>query len=56
MSRHSIAAIFVVSGGMGPTFKIIQALIIVLITCMTEKEPFKNDDARVVKKYSDFFR
>ena len=35
-----------VSGGILPKFELIQAFIVVLVTCKTEEDPIKNEDAR----------
>ena len=36
---------------MEPKFKLIQAVMVVLVTCKTEEDPFKNEDARVVTTF-----
>ena len=46
--RHSRAAYSEVSGGFLPKFKLIQALIVVLITCKNEENPIKNEGGRVL--------
>ena len=38
----------VVSDGILPKFKLIQALIVVLIVCKNEEDPFKIESTRVV--------
>ena len=40
------------SGGILSKFKLIQALIVVLVTCKNEKEPIKNEGARVLTRFS----
>ena len=50
--RHSRAANSEVSGGILPKFKIIQAFIVVLVTCKTEEDPINNEGARVLTRFS----
>ena len=46
--RRSRAANSKVSGGILPKFELIQAFIIVLVTCKNEEDPIKNEGARVL--------
>ena len=46
--RRSRAANSEVSSGILPKFKLIQALIVVLVTCKNGKDPIKNEGARVL--------
>ena len=41
-----------VSGGIPPKFKLVQAFIIVLVTCKNEEDPIKNEGARVLTRFS----
>ena len=41
-----------VSGGILPKFELIQAFIVVLITCKNEEDQFKNEGARVLTRFS----
>ena len=43
--RRSRATNSEVSGGILPKFKLIQAFIVVLITCKNEEDPIKNEGA-----------
>ena len=43
--RLSSAAINVISGGIGPKFKLIQAFMHVFVTCKNEEDPIKNEGA-----------
>ena len=51
-SKHytaiSWAAKFVVGGQVWPKINLIQAFMVVLLTCNNEEDPFKNKGARVV--------
>ena len=47
-----MAAHFEVSGGIPPKFELIQAFIVVLVTCKNEEDPIKNEGARVLKRFS----
>ena len=55
-----MAAISEVSNGILPKFKLIQALIVVLIVCKNEEDSFKIESTRVdttflpLKVYGDF--
>ena len=46
--RGSRAANSKVSGGILPKFELIQAFIVVLVTCKNEEDPIKNESARVL--------
>ena len=46
--RHSRAAYSKVSGGILPKFELIQAFIVVLVTCKNEEDPIKNEGGRVL--------
>ena len=46
--RRSRAANSKVSGGILPKFELIQAFIVVLLTCKNEEDPIKNGGARVL--------
>ena len=46
--RRSRTAYSAVSGGILPKFKLIQAFIVVLVTCKNEEDPIKNEGARVL--------
>ena len=46
--RRSRAANSEVSGGILPKFKLIQAFIVVLVTCKNEEDPIKNEGAKVL--------
>ena len=46
--RRSRAANSKVSGGILPKFELIQAFIVVLVTCKNEEDPIKNEGARVL--------
>ena len=46
--RRSRAANSEVSGGILPKFELIQAFIVVLVTCKNEEDPIKNEGARVL--------
>ena len=48
--RRSLAANSKVSGGIQP--KLIQAFIVVLITCKNEEDSIKNEGARVLTRFS----
>ena len=37
-----------VGGGIPPKFELIQAFIVVLVTCKNEEDPIKNEGARVL--------
>ena len=50
--RRSRAANSEVSSGILPKFKLIQAFIVVLLTCKNEEDPIKNEGARVLTKFS----
>ena len=46
--RRSMAANSEVSSGILPKFELIQAFIVVLLTCQNEEDPIKNEGARVL--------
>ena len=46
--RRTRAANSEVSGEILPTFELIQAFIVVLVTCKNEEDPIKNQGARVL--------
>ena len=50
--RRSRATYSEVSGGILPKFELIQAFIVVLITCKNEEDPIRNEGARVLIKFS----
>ena len=60
--RRSRATNSEVSGGFLPKFELIQAFIVVDVTCMNEEDPIKHEGARVLtrfppfKVYGNFFR
>ena len=53
--RRSRAANSEVSGGILPKFELIQAFIVVLVTCKNEKDPIKNEGARVLTRFSPLY-
>ena len=50
--RRSRAAYSEVSGGILLKFELIQAFIVVLVTCKNEEGPIKNEGARVLTRFS----
>ena len=50
--RRSRANNSEVSGEILPKFELIQAFIVVLVTCRNEDDPIKNDGARVLTRFS----
>ena len=48
--KRSRAANSKVSGGILPIFELIQAIIVVLVTCKNEEDPIKNEGARVLTR------
>ena len=60
--RRSRAANSEVSGRILPKFELIEAFIVVLVTCKNEEDPIKNEGARVLTRFSplqvygNFFR
>ena len=50
--KCSRAANSEVSGGIMPKFELIQAFIVVLVTCKNEKDPIKNKGSRVLTRFS----
>ena len=53
-SRRSRANNSEVSGRILPKFELIQAYIVVLITCKNEEDPIKNEGARVLTSFPHF--
>ena len=51
---RSCAANSKVSGGILPKFKLIQAFIVVLVTCKNEEDPIKNEGARVLTRFPHY--
>ena len=49
--RRSRAANSEVKGGIPPKFELIQAFIVVLVTCKNEKDPIKNKGSRVLTRF-----
>ena len=55
--KRSRAANSAVHGQIWPNFELIQDLMVVLVTCKNEKDPIKNEGARVFTTlYINFFR
>ena len=50
--RRSRAANSEVSSGILPKFELIQAFIVVLVTCKNEEDPIKNEGAIVLTRFS----
>ena len=50
--RRSRAANSKVSSGILPKFELIQAFIVVLVTCKNKEDPIKNEGARVLTRFS----
>ena len=50
--RCSMAANSEVSGRIQPKWELIQACIVVLVTCKNEEDPIKNEGARVLTRFS----
>ena len=50
--RRSRTANSEVSGGILPKFELIQAFIVVLVTCKNEEDPIKNEGARMLTRFS----
>ena len=50
--RRSRAANSEVSGGIPLKFELIQAFIVVLVTCKNENDPIKNKGSRVLIRFS----
>ena len=53
--RRSRAANSEFSGGILPKFELIQAFIVVLVTCKNEEEPIKNEGTRVLTSLLFYF-
>ena len=49
--RRSRAANSEVSSGILPKFKLIQAFIVVLVTCKNEEDPIKNEGATMLTRF-----
>ena len=47
--KRSMAANSAVYGRIVQNFKLVRDIIVVLLTCMNEEDPTKNDGARVLK-------
>ena len=52
--RRSRANNSEVSGGIQPKFELIQAFIVVIITCKNEEDPIKNERARVLTSFPHY--
>ena len=52
--RRSRATNSEVSGGILLKFELIQAFIVVLVTCKNEGDPIRNEGARVLTRFSPF--
>ena len=52
--RRSRAAHSEVSGKILSKFELIQAFIVVLVTCMNEEDPIKNEGARVLTRFPHY--
>ena len=50
--RRSRAVNSEVRGGILPKFELIQAFIVVLVTCKNEEDPIKNEGVRVLPRFS----
>ena len=50
--RRSRAAYSEVSGGILPKFELIQAFMVVIVTCKNEEDPIKNEGSRVLTRFS----
>ena len=50
--RHSRAANSEVSGGILPKFELIQAFMVVVVTCKNKEDPTKNKGSRVLTRFS----
>ena len=51
-AKRSRAGNSTISDGIWPVFEIIRDIMVVIVTCKNEKDPFKNVGARVLTKYS----
>ena len=49
--RHSRVANSEVRGGIPPKFELIQAFMVVLVTCKNEEDPIRNEGARVLTRF-----
>ena len=52
--RRSRATNSEVSGGILPKFELIQAFIVVFVTCKNEEDPIKNEGARVLTRFTHY--
>ena len=52
--RRTRAANSEVSRGIPPKFELIQAFIVVLVTCKNVKDPIKNKGSRVLTRFSHY--
>ena len=50
--RRSRATNSEVSSGILPKLELIQAFIVILVTCKNEEDPIKNEGARVLTRFS----
>ena len=50
--KHSRAAYSEVMSGILSKFEIIQAFMVVLVTCKNEEDPIKNEGSRVITRFS----
>ena len=53
--QTSRAAISEVGSGIPPKFKLVQAFMIVLITCKNKKDSIKNEGSRVLTRFSPLY-
>ena len=53
--RRARAANSEVSGGILPKFELMQAFIVVLVTCKNEEDPIKKEGARVLTRFSPLY-
>ena len=49
--RHSMTANSVVGSGMWTKFELIQAFMVLLVTCKKVKNPFNNEGTRLVETF-----
>ena len=50
--RHSRAANSAVLGRIWPKFELMRDIMVVLVTCKYEEDPIKNEDPRVLTRFS----
>ena len=48
--KHSRAANSAVCGQIVPNFELVRDIIVVLVTCMNEEDPIKNEGAKVLAR------